>query len=642
MNLRSIRLLTLCSLVLGCGDNDEDGSTSAGGGAEDSGVEDTGCPEDTAEPAPCEEDLPDPTLPPLESCPLASPDFDPVVLWSWQDGDMGVIVTPAIGDIDGDGISDVAFTAFQPNGTYWNGPGELLVVSGDGSATELIRVSELTDPATSDVYTVSGHGNVTLGDLDADGTPEICVVTVDASVVCVNYTGGLAPQVQFVVGNDGVSTSPVHASTGPAAMADMDHDGLGELVWGRLAFDDQGSPKFASPGGIGSPGGSQGKVYAGIIGQADDDPLLELISSTTPYDPSGGENWYYPWDGMAATADLDLDGVSEVVATYTWWNGGSSWDWFPAMRVALQDGTETHVELVDGDWSGAPTLANFDTDPELEIAVSSQTMLRVYDHDLTEIWSTTINDTSSGYLSSTAVDWDGDGVWELLHADETMVRLFDIDDNIELFSTSTLDTSDHRSGTHMEAPSVADLDGDGSLEIVLASNVDDIGVAGWKGIRVIGSATSSWGGTDRVWNQHAFVADYIEDDLSLPSNASHAAEGFRAARSMPPSALEDLPQITILDAEKCDDCPIGTYYWVVVANVGTGDAGNFVVSAYDGTNTLRYQESVLSMAAGGFQWIGPLVLNETTDLTWVADDFEQIEECDETDNTLSFGTSECP
>jgi len=626
-------VLPLLSLLAAC-----DEAPAPAPGPADSGIDDTGCPQDTAEPPPCEVELADPILPALESCP-ADAVFDPVVLWSWQDGDMGVIVTPMIGDIDGDGVSDVAFTAFVPDGTYWNAPGELLVVSGDGTATELIRVAELTDPLTGTVHTVSGHGNVTLGDLDADGTPEVCVVTTDAHVACVNYTGGMTPDVKFVVASDNVSDLPELASTGPAAMADMDNDGLGELVWGRLAYTDQGSLQFASPGGIGSPGS---KVYAGTIGQADADPLLELITSTTPYDSDTGENWYYPWDGFAGSADLDLDGVSEVVATYSWWNGSINTDWFPAMRIALPDGTETHVELVDGDVSGGPTIANFDTDPELEIAVSTNNLLRVYDLDFTEIFSATIEDNSSGYLSSTAVDWDGDGVWELLHADHFQLRLFDVDDNVELFSTSSLDTSDHRSGTHMEAPSVADLDGDGSLEIVLASNVDDIGVAGWKGIRVIGSQTASWAGTDRVWNQHAFVNAYVEDDLSLTQNPGLSAEGFRAATSIPPTGAPSLPQLAIVDAEKCEDCPTGVYYWVAVANIGLGDAGNFVVSAYDSAGVLRYQESVLSLASGDFQWVGPFVINEVTDLTWVADDFGQIDECDETDNTLTFGTGECP
>ena len=290
---------------------------AAAGGSADSGTTDTACPPDPEPAAPCDLELPAPTLPTPVSCTGGGPTFDPVVLWSWEDGNMGVIVTPVIGDLDGDGISDLAFTAFESMGTFDNAPGELVVVSGDGSVTELLRVDTLTDPLTGTEHQPFGHGNVALGDLDADGVPEVCVVTVDASVACVNLNGTPTPTVKFVVAADGVSTSPEHASMGPPAIADMDGDGDGELVWGRLAYDHTGALAFASPGGIGSPGGAQGKVYAGIIGQADSDALLELITSTTPYDPAAGENWSYPWDGMAASADLDLDGTSEVVATYT-------------------------------------------------------------------------------------------------------------------------------------------------------------------------------------------------------------------------------------------------------------------------------------------------------------------------------------
>lgn len=311
------------------------------------------------------------------------------------------------------------------------------------------------------------------------------------------------------------------------------------------------------------------------------------------------------------------------------------------MRIAYPDATEVHVELDDGDWSGPPTIANFDTDPELELAVSSAHLLRVYDTDLTLMWSTPIQDTSSGFLSATAVDWDGDGVWELLHADEQRLSLWDVDDDVDLFAESCIDAGMHRSGTHLESPSVADLDGDGSLEMVVASNVDDLALPGWRGVRVIGSETASWAGTARVWNQHANVPGHIHDDLSLVANPALSTEGFRAARSIPPTGSTPLPDLVIVDAEKCEDCPDQTVSWVAVANIGTADAGNFVVSAYDAATTLVYQESVLSLAAGDHQWIGPYANPVAGTLTWVADDFALVEECDESDNTLAYAVDTC-
>ncbi|MCP4807664.1 MAG: hypothetical protein GY913_27240 [Proteobacteria bacterium] len=609
---------------------------------------------DSAEPGVCDLELPDPTVPAVQSCP-GETTFDPVVKWQWSDCEMGVVMTPVVGDLDEDGISDVVFTAFDVETAYTTGMhGELMLVSGDGSVTELWHVTEIEHDG--ETYYPSGRGNIAMGDLDLDGTAEVCVVMTDASVMCLNYDGTPTPVVKFHVANTDTLTAGENSTTGSPAIANMlgdsGSDPEGELVWGRILYDHTGAIETASPGGFGSPGGSQGQAYNGQIGHADDDGYLELLTGTTAWDLDEEENWYFAADGAAASADLDGDGTYEVVSTFTdIWTSSPAWTTWLGVHIGIDPtppatwDVET-TEIVNGEVTGGPTIANLDDDDALEVAVSGYHSLQVFDYDpasmtFTEQWSMSINDTSSSILSSAAVDWDNDGIWELLYADEDDLYLIDVTTGTNLFVGTDVDPTDHESPTRVESPSVADLDGDGSLELIVPSARNPGNTDQWSGITVIGSATDSWAGTGRVWNQANFVPGRVDDDLAIVETPGDNPEGWRAAESFPPTTGADKPDLVLLEAEKCEDCP-DLYSWVAVANIGTVDAGNFLVSAYDGGGVLIHQETVLALASGEVVWAGPLITTSSTDVTWVADDLDQIDECDEDNNELEYSLGACP
>ena len=617
----------------------------------------TACP--VPEPTPiggevCDLELPDVEVT-VDACPDASPVFDPVVKWQWSDCELGVVMTPVVGDLDGDGIGDVAFSAF--NVTTFDPAdqrGELMLVSGDGSVTELWHITEIEHGGTT--YYPSSRGNIALGDLDGDGTAEVCAVMHEADVLCLNYDGTSTPVVKFIVDNPGELTDLWNSTTGAPAIANMlgdsGSDAEGELVWGRILYDHMGAIETASPGGFGSPGGSQGQAYNGQIGHADDDGYLELLTGTTAWDLDEEENWYFAADGVAASADLDGDGVYEVVSTFTDpWSSSTEWTTWLGVHTGI-DPTPPAVwnvetTLIDnGAWTGGPTIANFDDDPALEVAVSGLTHLQVFDYDPTnmtmvELWSMPINDTSSSMLSSSAVDWDHDGKWELLYADEDDLYLIDVTTGTNLFVGTDVDPTLHESSTRAESPSVADLDGDGSLELIVPSSRVPGNDGQWTGITVIGSATDSWAGTGRTWNQSNFVPGRVDDDLAIVATPGDNPEGWRAAASFPPASGVDKPDLILLDAEKCEDCPF-LYSWVAVGNIGGVDATNFLVSAYDTSSALIHQETVLSLASGDSVWVGPLETSSSIDVTWVVDDLDQIAECDEANNELEYSLGACP
>ena len=65
--------------------------------------------------------------------------------------------------------------------------------------------------------------------------------------------------------------------------------------------------------------------------------------------------------------------------------------------------------------------------------------------------------------------------------------------------------SEHRSGTWAEYPAIADVDNDGSAEIVAVQNMSQTGII------VIGSPTDGWAPAGPVWAQWAFDGAMIDD-----------------------------------------------------------------------------------------------------------------------------------
>ncbi|MBQ4360524.1 MAG: VCBS repeat-containing protein [Proteobacteria bacterium] len=166
-----------------------------------------------------------------------------------------------------------------------------------------------------------------------------------------------------------------------------------------------------------------------------------------------------------------LDGYPEIVA------GGSSKLQLYAL-VSKGDGSYDVQMLMNvaGFTTGGPiTIGDFDSDGLPEIGVASKGLFGVYDprckgyeagkcadkHVLWERWS---QDASSGATGSSLFDFDGDGQTEAVYADECFTRVYEGKTGRVLFSAK------RSSGTSYEAPVVADIDGDGSAEILMGSD----------------------------------------------------------------------------------------------------------------------------------------------------------------------------
>jgi len=132
----------------------------------------------------------------------------------------------------------------------------------------------------------------------------------------------------------------------------------------------------------------------------------------------------------------------------------------------------------------------------------------VFFRNLTIMWSTDVPD-ASGWAAGTAFDFLGDGGAEAMYADEQSLFVFD--------DTGTpVLTVPRSSKTLIEYPVVADVDDDGSAEIVVvsASNWDEVQTA--PTVQVIRDAEDRWIQARRIWNQHTYHVTNVREDSTIP------------------------------------------------------------------------------------------------------------------------------
>jgi uncharacterized repeat protein (TIGR01451 family) len=188
-------------------------------------------------------------------------------------GELGLSVA-AVGDIDGDGISEIAFGA--PFASTGAGPGYVLVVSGATGAT-VFRFTTTT-------ATFVGYGVGGAGDLTGDGIPDILVGAPGQS------PGGVpgAGTVFIVSGATGTAVGGVDGTV-PNGLF-----GAGVGTVGDLNSDNV--PDFV----VGSSNESRIRIFSGADG-ALLFPAIGVANGGTL-----GQYWIFP------TGDMDADGVPDV------------------------------------------------------------------------------------------------------------------------------------------------------------------------------------------------------------------------------------------------------------------------------------------------------------------------------------------
>jgi hypothetical protein len=536
---------------------------------------------------------------------------------------------PVVGNLtddDGDGIIDDADDPDIVVITWIGGSyeyGAMRILNG-ADGTEHLTVESTTLNGVE--WYVVGRAAPSLGDVDQDGVPEI-ITTVRKSSSGTSYVAAFEPDGTL----DWVSTTyDVPWKQNSAALADLEGDGDVEVVVGGLILN--GADGTVQGRGTAGQGEVTSYSFGGrhvVIADLDSDGILDIVAGRTVYGPTGtvicSTNY---GDGYPSAGDLDGDGYGEFVVT------GDGY-----MSLFEHDCSLTDRWAIQGGGRGGPaTVADFDGDGNPELGVAGATAYNVYEVDGTLNWSQATVDSSSNATGSAVMDFEGDGVAEVVYHDEVAFYVFDGPTGAIRY----IDT-DHSSPTANEYPVIADVDGDGSAEVV--TPMSNYGSKSQRGLSVRGSSTDSFMSARPVWNQHAYNIVNINDDLSIPTTQAANWPDYNSFRSADliaqTGALDVNAQVELVDI--CTlECDQGSVRVVVrVTNEGPGElaAGLGVVVEEAATGAILDSVVVASPIAAGQSTEGlvfDLALEDMTTgtLRVVADPFGIQTECNEDDNEL--------
>jgi hypothetical protein len=443
----------------------------------------------------CEVDQPAPgTVTVDEDC--LAPDIEVVDPWNvaieWQytvTGGSGVIVMPAVGNltddngdgvIDGDDDPDIVFTTWNQN--------TLVALHGDGSGVIWERSG------------YDGNAGVAIADVDNDGAPEVIAANTSRQIVAVSADG--TPE--------WTSQSFSWQYYPQPTVADLEGDGDVEVVFDIAVVEGSSGATVTTLGGVTS------SWRAPVIADVDDDGQQEILLAEHAYSPTGSIEFSVSRVGdstFAAVADIDGDPGGE-----SFWVTGNQ------MHIVDDDGSLLRTVAINPSSSrpGPPAVADFDGDGQVEVAVPGSTQLELWEIDGTKKWGNSIQD-NSGIAGVSGYDVDADGIYEVLYADEVSLRVFDGATGTVLYTNTN-----HSSGTLWEYPVVADVDGDDSAEIVIASN----GTV-WKGVTVLGHAGDGWAKSGPTWSLHDFAMTNLDEDGAVPSPAPKSWDVYNVFRARP-------------------------------------------------------------------------------------------------------------
>jgi VCBS repeat protein len=437
--------------------------------------------------------------------------FDPQEQWSWTAPNSnpnslytGSFQTPLVGnftDDNADGSVDlcdipevlvVAIDSFDFGGVTIQSNGTVYALSGDTGEQKFAfqgQVDALVTPA--------------FGDIDGDGLPELVSADPQGRITAWENDGTL----KWTGATAGYRQTFASAECPTVAIYDLEGDGNPEILLAWEVFDHLGNRLWGVPNNAAEFDGQYWCVTP-TAADLDGDGKLEVLFGHQTYHSDGTLYWQTNQPpSHPHVADLDGDGLPEVFLTNT--NG---------ISVHEHDGTlkfgpvrPTDPNPAPNCWGKPAVVHDFDGDGIADIAAatcSDYTVYTVGANTVTPRWTNNVSDFS-GLATATAFDFLGDGSSEAIYADETQIYVFDG------VTGQTQLTAPRQSGTLIEYPTVADVDNDGSAEIVYVSNYAS-GIPGGPTITVLRDAMDRWIPARRIWNQYSYHVTNVREDGTIP------------------------------------------------------------------------------------------------------------------------------
>lgn len=480
------------------------------------------------------------------------------------------LVNPLVGDIDGDGIPEII--CFAPDNSY-NFYGTRHVLVFDSRTHEVVHTFTLSDRITT--VSATPYGIVKL----PNGHVIFAVCMKNQGMAAYDLTDHATTPLWTSQAFDDNLLEPA------VAFSDFNCDGWPELYIGNRIYD-------AATGTLlitGPEGANDGKAYTNSLYDGTERVVIsfaynvtgdihpELLVGNQVYSvnitnrnglagnsmtllataptPSG-----VPADGHAQVADFNLDGHPDILIStkdspshpvkfYVWdiYNNTVS------IPVSIPSSTRGKSILL---------IADIDNDGSLEVVIQASISsysgrIKAYKYNITgnnftHMWDLTV-DEDSWSNAMTMFDFNLDGMGDILVSDQSSIKILNGsgrshltgNDTVAVYALSSLSFGEC---TVMQYPVVADVDADGSAEIVVCGRFGSGHT--WQGfLNVFHSATTPWAPARKVWNQYMYNVTSVNEDLTIPQYQFNNAHFF----TLPDGTLHQpfnnfLQQATTIDS----------------------------------------------------------------------------------------------
>ncbi len=503
-----------------------------------------------SEPCNIEPPTPEPTLPDniLETdCNTSLEGFEWGIREDWSSG-TGIYcrIMPLVGDLDDDGIPEIVCFDMQGN-------------SASQTAAKTINVYDGRDKYLKAQISVEGmvwaHGSGPYGLVKLPNR-EGLIVTACKDSRLYAYNISLAnPGIPVWVSNESYNTGYNDFSVS-IGFADFNGDGYPEIYVRDKIFDAKTGILLATAQGGSNQADSyshgshtnHNKLSCPFAFDICGDTRQELILGNEIYDVvitnrNGTEGNHItltktitPPDGIIAdghvqVADFNLDGHPDILVSNRDTEGATGTVSFYVWDV-YNNTTSTPIRLSTSFiGKSVPLIADFDDDGFLEILIDccheTDRGLRAYRFNPTAnsfnyLWSLPIDEDSYSN-TATLFDFNGDGRNELLFKDNSNLYIYDA----STAPPSLLSQIDCGEITIMHVPIVADVDNDGSAEIVVTGKRGGYMDADTE-LKVFKSSTEPWRPARKVWNQYMYHVTNVNEDLTIPTYCYNTATTFTA------------------------------------------------------------------------------------------------------------------
>ncbi len=464
--------------------------------------------------------------------------IQPKVKWKWglpsatwlllpQPTIMHLRDTNGDGKIDQNDVPDIVLVTLQ---TYYYF-GKIWAFKGD-TGENYFSLYDTNHPVDTLSYLSSG-------DIDGDGKPEIIFETPNPiygyGLVVYNNDWTLkwddSAQVQAWKTahppSPGGNFYPTISQRNVTAIADLDGDGNKEIVSGPTVINADGSVRCAGYNSYNGSGKGYFNVYGGVlydfaaVADLNLDGQQEIVAGNAAYDNNCKLLWWKSSlpDGAVAIANFDGDPYPEIVlegyvsgdaAVYLLDHAGNI-KWGPvSVRQLLGNNS------IGSFAASPPIVADFDGDGKPEIGIRSENKILVLNKDGQLKNTLTIPNYSTSSARSaapTVFDLDGDGIPEVMINSGGYFTILSGKDGTVLYQ----DLFGGYDNVFPQNVLVADVDGDGQVELVVTGHDDKNSL---EAMRVYHSSDPNhpWSNGRTVWNQLSYHVTNVNDDGSIPQH----------------------------------------------------------------------------------------------------------------------------